>query len=401
MTASAPSQFSAAPSAAGYLYQCRYALLLLLKRSREDPDAQVGIEKFDDISFEKSGTPTELIQTKHHLGSDPPSLSDGSTDLWKTLRVWSESVKSGAVSPTATSFLIVTCASAPPSSAASLLRVAAGRDPSRAHDLLVAAAGRMTNKELLPARDAFLALPDATRLEILRSVIVVDQAQNVVDVRGQIRAEVVRAVRDQHLEAFLERLEGWWFDQLIQRLAGVTSRPITAIELERFMDDLRDTFRADSLPIDFLRAMPADGEVAADGRTFVRQLRLITLPEGIIRWARIDYYRAYSQRSRWLIDNLVVLPQLDEYDDALVEDLERQRDRLAARSELASDPVKLGQSLYDHCYEHCRHVRPNCTEPYVGRGSYHMLADRRRVGWHPEYARLLADGTESAKGGTL
>ena len=196
MTALATPNFSAAPSATGYLYQCRYALLLLLKRSREDPDAQVAVEKFDDISFERDGQPTELIQTKHHIGSGVPSLSDGCVDLWKTLRVWSESVKAGTASPAATSFVIITSASAPPSSAASLLRINPGRDAERAYDLLVAAAGRDNNKGLSGAKQAFNLLADSTRRELIRSVYVVDAAPSVVDLCGQICAEFVRVVRD-------------------------------------------------------------------------------------------------------------------------------------------------------------------------------------------------------------
>ena len=81
--------FAARAPAAGYLYQCRYALLLLLDRCKDDPDAAASIEKFDDISFDNQGSPKELIQSKHHLCSQP-DLTDHSPDLWRSLRVWSD-----------------------------------------------------------------------------------------------------------------------------------------------------------------------------------------------------------------------------------------------------------------------------------------------------------------------
>ena len=36
-------------------------------------------------------------------------------------------------------------------------------------------------------------------------------------------------------------------------------------------------------------------------------------------------------------------------------------------------------------------VRPNVTEPYVMRGSYHMLADKNppRVWWYPKFLERL------------
>jgi hypothetical protein len=30
-------------------------------------------------------------------------------------------------------------------------------------------------------------------------------------------------------------------------------------------------------------------------------------------------------------------------------------------------------------------IRPSVTEPFVCRGSLHMLADEARIGWHPEF----------------
>jgi hypothetical protein len=35
-------------------------------------------------------------------------------------------------------------------------------------------------------------------------------------------------------------------------------------------------------------------------------------------------------------------------------------------------------------------IRPGCDEPFVTTGSYQMLADEKRVGWHPDFeARLM------------
>ena len=35
-------------------------------------------------------------------------------------------------------------------------------------------------------------------------------------------------------------------------------------------------------------------------------------------------------------------------------------------------------------------IRPSVTEPFVTRGSLHMLADEARIGWHPEFRARLA-----------
>ena len=384
------NKFTAAPAALGYLYQCRYALYLLLERSRTDTDAQVSVEKFDDIAFEKAGTPEELVQTKHHVGK-ASDLSDTSPELWTTLRAWAEAIMNGVISPPAAILTIITTARAADSSAAGYLKDGLKRDPTKAHELLVKAAARMAGKHLRPAREAFAKLDTKKQRDMVDAIHVVDGSPGITDTGALIRKTLGFPVPSALIPAFYERLEGWWLGQLIERLSGQTKTPISAIALGLAMDDLRDSFRADSLPIDFRTARPPDGAVTGD-RKFVEQLRLIDAANTRINWARIDFFRAYAQRSRWLRDNLLALPQLDEYDRVLTEEWERERDRLeerAAEGEPGGDVVKRGAELYDCLQKNCLPIRTNCTEPYVGRGSYHLLADRLLVGWHRDFRELL------------
>ena len=40
-------------------------------------------------------------------------------------------------------------------------------------------------------------------------------------------------------------------------------------------------------------------------------------------------------------------------------------------------------------------IRPSCQESFITRGTYQMLANRLRVGWHPEFqSRLVAQSAE-------
>ena len=61
------NKFDATASMVGYFYQCRYALFAAIVAVREKPSAEISIEKLDDVAFEQSGLPIELIQTKHHI----------------------------------------------------------------------------------------------------------------------------------------------------------------------------------------------------------------------------------------------------------------------------------------------------------------------------------------------
>ena len=97
------SKFTARPAAIGYLYQIRFALLLLLN---SNTDNKLSVERFDDISFERNGDPVEIIQTKHHAKKG--SLSNSSTDLWGTVGNWAELVLNKSLEVTKTKLIIIT-----------------------------------------------------------------------------------------------------------------------------------------------------------------------------------------------------------------------------------------------------------------------------------------------------
>lgn len=137
------NKFDATASMVGYLYQCRFALFKAIEATCDAPGADISIERFDDVAFEQNGDPVELIQTKHHLAGKG-SLSDASTDLWKTLRVWAERIAADSATVISSRFFLITTATAPSGSAASLLRVD-GRNETKALALLEASAATSTS----------------------------------------------------------------------------------------------------------------------------------------------------------------------------------------------------------------------------------------------------------------
>src|SRR5437870_4042100 len=126
----------ASASAIGYLFQCRYALFAGLRAIPETPQLSISIETFDDVASESSGEPTELIQTKHHIGKIG-DLTDVSVDLWKTLSIWLQRVAEDVEALFRMRFVLLTTGHAPDGSAAASLRLR-DRDEKTADKLLSA-----------------------------------------------------------------------------------------------------------------------------------------------------------------------------------------------------------------------------------------------------------------------
>lgn len=380
--------YSANESALGYLYQCRLALWYALSRLRDCDDVDIAIESLDDVTFSVQGKPEELLQTKHHL-SAKASLTDACPDLWRTLRIWASQMQ---LIRDGVRLFLITTATASPSSAAALLRDDSNRAVLPAHKKLMTTVATSTSQSNKDAYRDFNALPMEDQAALLNAVTVIDASPNVLDVREKIERELRLAARPKHLGPFTERLEGWWYGRVVQNLAHKDNGAILARELRSQIDDLREQFRQDNLPIDFENVFPEEDVVKAMlGKPFVEQLRLVALADPRIRHAVTDYYRAFEQRSRWLREDLLLVGDLEQYETRLVEEWERAFERIKQNHEVEEEPKKAvaGRAVFDWAENANIYIRPQCQQPYIHRGSFQILADKLKIGWHPEFLARL------------
>jgi len=387
-------KFSAADSTLGYLYQVRMALLWALRRLKSESDFLVSVEALDDVAFETTdGDIAEMLQTKHHR-KGLADLTDSSVDLWKTFRIWFEGHAAGRVPPAAKLYLITT-ATAANGTAASLLRASA-RNVTAAQQALDATASSSTNKTNLSAYRAYLGMTPSGRAAILDKVVIIDASPTITDLDSELRQEVFWAVEKEYHVPFLERLEGWWLRRVRLQLTTAASDRIASSELEAQMSDLREQFKQDALPVDddlLDFTLDPETKTAYEGYSFVLQLEIIKAGKRRIAAAIRDYYRAFEQRSRWLRDDLIVGLDLHKYEKRLFEEwelvFEAMRDNLG---DLAADDAKeqAARSVLAWAERATIPIRLNVTEPFVCRGSLHMLADESKIGWHPEFKDRLA-----------
>jgi hypothetical protein len=391
---STANQFSAADSALGYLYQARLGLLWALKRLKDSSDFVVSLETIDDVTFETNGRPDELLQTKHHL-TRPAALTDASPDLWKSLRVWFEGAAAKTIPPQ-THLYLVTTSEAGVGSAAAKLRQN-NRDVAGALAALEVTAQTSGSQVNASAYAAFLAASVSERRITLERVVILDRSPSIGDLNDQIKDAIGWATERRHQDLFIQYFEGWWFRRVIAQMAGINvGGRILGVELELQMSSLRDQFKQDALPIsdDLLNFDEESTDLPSyETFRFVRQLELAKAGKRRVALAVQDYYRAFEQRSRWLRQELLWLGDLGNYEQRLVREwelvFEAMRDELG---DSAADHAKeaAGRKVLEWAEQVCIPIRPAVTEPFVTRGSLHMLADDLRVGWHAEFRDRLA-----------
>ena len=405
------ASFDASASALGYLYQCRYALLLALQHD-DDPSLQISIEKLDDVAFLRDAKsdldPTEVIQFKHHINR-VGGLSDKSPDIWKTLRIWAEHIMSKKVDLDHAVFMMVTTSS--PTKAHAVRRLLddpSVRDPKEVLRLLEEAGKDSRAKDVCEAFSVFMHLSASQRQKMFERIHLLGDSPDVLAVRKELEATLRHTARPQHRTAFVERLEGWWFRVVIEHLMSATPASTIAVgSVHQRVHDLREQFQRDALPDDFLQA-PIPTEVVRhdDERMFIRQLHLVQVMTNRVRTAQEDHYRAFAQRSRWVRDNLVDLDEVSKFETRLFQEWKHKYEIMQEGISTEVDERGLanaGKTLYDWTQEHAPanaalFVRPQFPASYMVRGSYHMLADKLRVGWHPHYQARLVSSDKTNEG---
>jgi hypothetical protein len=386
------NKYTAAASAAGYLFQCRYALLAALEFVSRDTGLEISIERFDDVSFEANGQPLELIQTKHHV-SHAGNLSSTSSDFWKTLRNWSDAIAHDPSLLRRVRFVLVTTANAPAGSIAFSLRPGEMRNEHKAYALAFEIASNNKSATNATFYAAFLKLTDAARAALIQSIIVLDGAADLGGTREQI-AEVFRlTVPRNKISKFVERLEGWWWGRICSALTRPEDSRISIVEVESRIDELRESFRRDALPVDLADVEPSAEEAAAyDQRVFVRQLKLVAIDGRRVELAKRDFYRAFEQRSRWMREQLLLDNEVLNFERRLHEEWESRYEAMKQSLGSRSEERQLrreGQRLVEWVEQDARFPLRSVIERFLTVGSYHILADRLRVGWHRDYRDKL------------
>jgi hypothetical protein len=274
---------------------------------------------------------------------------------------------------------------------------AVSHDAATLTELADAALAESKSKLIAPIASAFNELSDPEKQDFLERILILDGSPRIGDIPAIIRDKHMRSIRREYREFVFERLEGWWTDAVIKHLIGARPEGIFGYEVSDKLSNFAEEYKADNLPITFRGKLPADEiDTDTDPRLFVAQLREIGISSNRIRSAILDYYRAFEQRSAWARENLLVLGEVEEYEDRLTDEWGRYRDVAfeKLKDDSAEDALReAGATLYNWAefetgkIESLR-IRARVTEPYVLRGSFHILADSSpepKVYWHPKF----------------
>ncbi|BBY28735.1 ABC-three component system protein [Mycolicibacterium sediminis] len=386
----ATASHGVAGQALGYVHQCLWALVELAVRAAEDPAFELRLEGLDDIQFDLEGSPVDLLQLKHHVGT-PAVLSINSVDLWRSLNVWMD-----VPSDLNVVLRLVTTAQVGDNSDLAGLRPGTGRDVDNTIAALLAAAKASDNKTTASWRQRFIDLDESERENLVDRIVIEDASPRAPQLNDAL-TKAFRYSAPRNTEVFIELLKGWWTGVAIDLLAG-SLEAVTGHDLLNAVADCVDQLKSDTLPVD--PAILLIGRPDTEGyetRCFVRQLLWIALDETRLWKAIRDYHRSYTQRSFWLRYQLVSELEIDRFAFRLHDEWEQVFDRRKAAMirEGRLDKDVVGQEILDDLARESRaRLRERFEESWFNRGMFHALADGElsvQIGWHPEFQQKLEE----------
>ena len=385
ITVSAPSPSPKSTAPGQYLGYALQPVRLCYHLLSCQNGANVSIEQIDDIAVTNPDGTVLLEQDKSALKQNP--VADWSVDLWTTFSNWSTMAQSGSIDPQHTSFSIYVT---PQHSGTWVQRFthchSRNETTATLNDFRKALDQRPRRSRSYPHITTFLSSDSDTLFQIISKFELRFDHDPVDPIRDILSITVPEAILDDCC-AFAIGLAKETADNLIRAGAPATIASTT------FRKEVRAFISKNNLML-YLPSFPDNPSTSSIEHTignqpvFVQQLNIVEMPHPQIMRAVSDLLRSAADKTTWAEKGLIANDSLEDFDQRLVRQYEnRQIEVTDAHSEL--DPCAKGRLLYSFCASHDAKLDGREVPGHFVSGCYNDLADRRQVGWHPNFDQVL------------
>lgn len=380
---------SAENSAAGYLYQFERALLWLATSPK---NATVGIETLDDVVVRLDEEDKLILEQDKYTTQSRNTLSDASSDLWKTLGIWSLFyARKSAVNARfilSTNQVVDGCIAA-----------RFGKNPLNEGYAKETARLLQEKYKTLPEKIQRRAAPFAR----LNASDIIKLIQSIelsvpIDVR---QADETRSRIIDHLhipdgfneELILRHAIGWLQDAVYRdwknkKPAWISTASFNRMKFECLSAQKRSRRRERIANLILIDQTKAEG---CRSKVFVRQIQETAVDEDVIESAIVDFLRASSERLRLAREGEVPRTEWKAYEQRLHQRWENLYRKLQVLHRGMPIP-ELGSLIYLETMGHREILAGEQTvEYYLANGTYHKMADAWTVGWIPAFKKLKND----------
>lgn len=364
---------------------------------RADDDTEVEFEGLDDISLRRPDGSLELYQTKSALESNP--VADRSPAMWKCLANWADLVAKHGWSAEKLKLLLFVSNPVSPGLWALELNdattdVAADAIMAKIRTALWGTAPDYARKTtvattLAPEVERFFAASNEVRRTVVR-------AFSVEIVKTDLYSElafIAKFVDDRRKSDAISHACAWTKARVDGLLGAKQKAVVKGEEFRREMVAYIRKFNERAILRSFAPASPTQEETEQlKLRTFVRQLELIAIDYADQLQAISDFHRAAIDRTQLGEAGDVHPTSFDELDDRLSRSWKNISRQKELQHKTLSDEER-GELVYRECITQAHLIEDQRPPEHFIPGCYHLLAEDTKLGWHPQFAALLAQTT--------
>lgn len=393
---------TASGPAAGYLFQPDRALYWL---SNCEKGAIIGIETADDVTVvNDKGEIVIREQDKNSVKVDGVPIKDRSNDLWNTLYIWVKALESGEFKTENVGLFFATNKSIPENA---LVKKIAKADVSCVDDIIssLKTAGQnppsgiaekvkyvLSKENLVKELVPIIQLSDDNTPENLDYEIINQlhlPAETSFEILNELKGWIHSAITTLWNEGKLGILSREAFDNYLNKSRYIANSHKVRERVKRLVrNDIEEIKRS-----------------GAEQGIFVKQIEAISNDEDLVMEAIDDYLCADVERTRLILAGEITGLDFDDFDDKCVErwkEVTRRnirtdnlnsilRDSTLTKEQKEQKLRDLGFDIFDQTCSGYNGVLAGytTTESYLTKGTYHIMSDSLKLGWHPQWEEIF------------
>ena len=385
---------SAPGPAAGYAFQFERALFWL---ARSPAGFAIGIETEDDVAIRHQDGSRTLEQNKHSVQEHAEPFGDRSKDLWNTLSIWVTALDAGELESGQTRFLMVTNKTLSECIAKQISKAETKEEIDECIKALRAAATNPSETIRVFTEKVLLTSSEKNLRAIIANCELLDETSGVsgIELRKATIAELqIPGGFTKDAESIADELLGW---AQRQALALWQKREPAWIFRDSFVTQFHEVLDRRKRQMTRERAanlIPIfDEQLGREkGRAFVKQMYLVTNEDSRVEESIREFIRCNIEKNRLSADGNVTDQDWIDFEGTLKSRWEKifSREKRLGR---ANNEEDIGfKILTETTDEHRERLAGVETEQvYLTAGTYHRMADRLAVGWHPRFEELMKE----------
>lgn len=376
---------NAAGQLLGYALQFPRAFYHLLKSG---PGDCVCVEVLGDVATVTAGGLIISEEDKSSIVGNP--LTDRSTDLWKTFSNWINAVNNGDLSITNTRFILYCNKTGNPGIVDCFHAAQNNAEASAAIKFAKTTLLDITTEHEIWKYYDYSVDKNASILQAIveRFEFQTGNSAGTEALRHELKSQ---HVADTQIDFFIEKILGWLLKTIMEQIAAKKPAVIRWEEYDREFKVIFERTRCREL-VDFTLVYPPDtSNIEQHVKTkpyFIRQLEAIEATEDDILEAVTDYLRSKINLSKWIEDEIIDSEIADDFESRLQKYWKNAKTRIEITHKSLSESER-GQLLCADCKSRQEPIRDMSPPISTIEGTYHSLANKPVLGWHPKWSELL------------